>query len=750
MLNCESEPIHIPGTIQPHGFLLALLPDDVLTIAVCSANTEAFLGKAPAAILNQSFAAVFGEGVYHSFRQYLQQSMLDAAHPFVTEYEGISYNTSVHKSGSHWVLELEPFPDGSMALPDLYNQTRKFVALMNGTDSLIGLCQSIADETRMITGYDRVMIYRFDKDYNGEVIAESRREDLIPFLGQHYPHTDIPAQARELYLRNLLRMIVDVDYQPVPLFVPDTNADAGPQTLDLSVSVLRSVSPIHIEYLKNMGVQATLTISLVQNGRLWGLIACHHYSTKNLPHYTRLAAQLQGHFLTSQIDVREVEEEYRVTQTAEGHLQALLRQLTDSEGDIHPDFFKLPSLLDMVRADGVVAIYQDKIYAHGTVLPEADIVALSKWLSANAKTGTLQTNRLADIYPDATREGFPVAGMLYFALEQSRHECIIWFRAEVEKTILWAGNPEKAVMKDEAGMRLTPRKSFEKWKEVVRNQSQEWSRSEINTAASLAHALQKQFHLSHLRHEEERYRLLSEKLKSANEELSNINWIGTHDLKEPLRKIRIFGSKVLSEDAEALPASIKDAVGRMQGAATRMQALLDDILLYSRTSQGEASFETVDMNKVLDEVLSDLSEEIAEKNATIEASDLPGFPMIVFQVRQLLINLIGNALKFTSEKVTPVIRLSAQQVSGREIPDGLADDAGDYYRISIADNGIGFSNDYAERIFKVFQRLHTSSTYSGTGIGLAICRKVMENHHGFITAEGAEGKGATFQLYFPV
>ena len=184
----------------------------------------------------------------------------------------------------------------------------------------------------MITGYDRVMVYRFDEQYNGEVFAESKTEALPAFLGHHYPHSDIPAQARELYLRNLLRMIPDVAYTPVPLYTLD---DGRPEkTLDMSHSVLRSVSPIHIQYLKNMGIQATLTISLVLEGRLWGLIACHHYSPKWTPHYIRLSAQLQAHFLTSQIRVQETAEEYQRSQAIEKDLNSLLGTLTKKE-----DFF---------------------------------------------------------------------------------------------------------------------------------------------------------------------------------------------------------------------------------------------------------------------------------------------------------------------------------------------------------------------------------------------------------------------------
>ena len=739
LANCESEPIHIPGSVQPHGFLLAV--DHSMTIKFCSANAQVFTGQPAEKLLNHKLDNFFPETETTGFRNYINDLTGASVYPFVFTSNEVSYNTSVHVSGDFYVLEFEPFPDGSLSLPNLYAQTRKFISLIEGSGYLRDLCQAVAEETRSITGYDRVMIYRFDAEYNGEVLAESKRDDLQSFIDHRYPHTDIPAQARALYMSNLLRMIADVEYAPVPLLTLDTNASNT--SLDLSHSVLRSVSPIHIEYLKNMGVGATLTISLVHQNRLWGLIACHHYSPKNLPHYTRLAAQLQGHFLTSQISVLEVKEEYHLSRKVETHLKSLQELLPGN--DFIQNFHNDSHLTEIAGATGIVIVNEGVIYRNGTVPADDELRGLLHWLNENVPEGTFHTDHLAKHYPAGEKFTDSAAGIIYHTLGKGAGDCIIWFRPEVVQTINWAGDPAKAVLKGENGMRLTPRKSFDLWREVVKNRSTPWEVPYLNATASFAYALQKHILLQYLFREEERYRKLSEKLQEANEELANINWISTHDLKEPLRKIQIFGSRIVEAENYNLPESVMDSVSRMRSAAGRMQALLDDILIYTRLNTPELAYEPVDLNEVLNEVQASLNEELAQKTATIVSEHLPKINGIPFQLQQLFINLISNALKFAKKEEPSLIRIGCEQINNES-----GNYKGSFYKIAVADNGIGFDNIYASRIFEVFQRLHTVRQYNGTGIGLSICRKIMTNHHGYITAEGEPDAGATFFLYFPV
>ncbi|SEI75216.1 Bacteriophytochrome (light-regulated signal transduction histidine kinase) [Dyadobacter koreensis] len=751
LTNCESEPIHIPGSIQPHGFLLGLKADDHL-IDFCSANAEKFLELSPEKLLGKSLTEIFSEIQYDNFVTYLSEDKSNQARPFVFTFENIPYNTSVNISGVNIILELEPFPDGTLDLPNLYNQTRNFVSLMEQHSSLLELCNDIAVETRRITGYDRVMIYRFDEEYNGEVVAENKREDLVSFARQKYPHTDIPAQARELYLRSPLRMIADVYYEPVPLLTLNESGNKSNKSLDLSLSGLRSVSPIHIEYLKNMGVGATLTISLLQNNKLWGLIACHHYSPKILPHYTRLAALLQGHFLTSQISVREVAEEFQIAQASDKALLESLTLLHENEnfiGEKHTS----KSLLSLANAHGFVIYTQGKFYKNGLVPSDGELTPLMRALSEKYPNTGFHTEQLIEDFPEYERLSKYAAGVIYHSLAAGTPDGVLWMRAERPETINWAGNPHKAVVHKDGkdGLaRLSPRKSFELWLEEVKNKSAKWRKAELNSSASFTYALQKHINLHYVRAQENKNRILNEELKAANKELANLNWISTHDLKEPLRKIQIFASKVLDRENPDLSTQVKDSVERMRFAAEKMQLLIEDILTYSKTGNMEKVFEETDLNELLKKVLAELCDNVDEKNALIAASPLPALKVIPFQIHQLFVNLITNALKFSKHDVAPMITIGVDVVREDQVPSDKAHKFESYYSISFVDNGIGFEKEYEQRIFDVFQRLHPAHKYPGTGIGLAICKKIMENHAGYIVADSELGQGSRFTLFFPI
>ncbi|REA55433.1 histidine kinase [Dyadobacter luteus] len=747
LANCESEPIHIPGSIQPHGFLLGLNAE-TYSIEYCSQNTVDHIGIAPDAVLGKKLSDLFDQSQSDRFDEYADVE-IDVARPFVFTKNDIPYNTTVHQSGETLILEFEPFPDGSIGLPDLYAQTRNFVSLMEKHSHLQDLCKDIATEMRKITGYDRVMIYKFDAEYNGEVIAESKREDLNSFAGQKYPHTDIPAQARQLYIRNQLRLIADVNYTPVPLLTREKE-NVSNSSVDLSLSVLRSVSPIHLEYLRNMGVGATLTISLLQKDRLWGLIACHHYTPKILPHYTRLSALLQGHFLTSQIAVREVAEEFEVGQIVEKALSDALSLLHQNDNFIE-DYFREPSLLKVANATGFVIYYKGKLYQNGSVPEPEYLLPLLKTLSEKYPSEGLHTERILDVYEEGEKVAKYAAGFIYHSITAGTPDGILWLRKERRETITWAGNPHKAVVVNEDGVtRLSPRKSFELWMEEVKNKSTDWRKAEIHAAASFAYALQKHINLRYVKSQEQSNRVLNEELKAANKELANLNWISTHDLKEPLRKIQIFASKILDREKTDISAQVKDSVERMRFAAEKMQLLIEDILTYSKTGNMDKVYESVDLNMILTNVQDELSEIIEEKNAVIHTEVLPTLKVIPFQVHQLFVNLVSNALKFSVQDTNPVVNIQLKQVTASQIPDSKGPAQQPFYAISVQDNGIGFESEYATRIFDVFQRLHPGNKYPGTGIGLAICKKIMENHAGYVDAKSEPGDGATFTVYFPL
>lgn len=733
LTNCDQEPIHVPGKIQPHVFLLGLTRDWI--IDYCAGNISCFIDLSHTEALGNKFETVFGSTAQQSIFNYINSDTVQDVFPLEISLLGKKFQVNIHKSEDIYILEAEPQFDKQI-LGDVYTQTVQFVAQMNSTKSLKDLCSLVAQGTREITGYDRVMIYRFDEQYNGEVYAESCTKDIEPFLGLHYPHTDIPVQARELYVRNQMRLIADINYEAIPIFTIDDKLD---KSLDLSLSVLRSTSPIHVQYLKNMGVGATLTISLLHNDRLWGLIACHHYSKKNISPAVRLAAKLQGQFITSQIDIRESNDEnFNARKSVEAleHITALDLPLSE---DSLQTIIEIPELLALCNAAGVSILFRDKIYKNGLTPEEYQIIAFAG-LVQQKSDDFYTTRKVGDDFPELERcDSF--AGAVYHSLGGLNH--IIWYRPETVSEINWAGDPQKSIIKDEKG--LHPRNSFNVWKQTVKGQSAIWKQYELNAAAKYAHSLHKNIIMIMLSEEEEKYRLQSEILKEANSELENINWISTHDLQEPLRKIQMITSKLLAEKRAASADSEIDSLERVSKSALRMRELLQDILKYTRIKNTREASEKIDLNLIFESALEESSELILEKNAVIECDKLPEVIAIGFLMKQLFSNIIQNSLKYASDDRSPVIRITAS----RE-PALIKERFKAYCSwVKFSDNGIGFEQMYADSIFKVFTRLHNQQEYSGSGIGLALCKKIMQALGGAISAEGIVGQGASITIYFP-
>lgn len=738
LTNCDQEPIHIPGSIQPHGFLLGF--NDQLIVEYCSGNLEAYTGISYTTALRKHARDIFGKDVYPLFESYLQLKRDSPAAPRIFTLNNKNFNCSLHRNGELWIAEFEPQLEEQPNINAVYEQTVQFVQYMQDADTLQQLGDRVVQEVRKLTGYDRVMLYKFDKDYNGEVYAEAKKDELEPFLGLHYPHTDIPVQARQLYIKNLLRLIVDVNYTPIPVYTIDEGKE---KNLDMSFSVLRSVSPIHIQYLQNMGVGATLTISLLHQGKLWGLIACHHYGPKFIDHYTRVNAQLQGHFLTSQIDIRQTAEEYEIAREATNALEKMLNNVYEPVRNSMAQIVADQALLTLCNAAGVAIVLDNVVYKNGITPGEAEILKIAAWAGPYSRDRLFSTSSLPAVFKESELFCETTSGIIFYSLGSTKDACIIWFNPETRQVVNWAGDPEKSIEKNENG--LSPRKSFELWKQVVKCQAREWLDPELSAAANYAYALQKHLTYILLHEEENRQRQLSDQLKETNAELENINWISTHDLKEPLRKIQIFSSKLLSAEKE-LDKDAGVAFHKINESARRMQKLIEGLSVYAKTRHSTDHFETTDLQEKVDEIIRELKEEQTEKELIITASGLPKIKAVPLLVQQLFVNLINNAIKFARKETASVVEINAatQPVNypGRE-------DEGPFYKVWVKDNGIGFNPEMKEAIFKIFMRLNPLKLYEGSGIGLALCKKIMQIHNGYIEADSEPGNGALFTLYFP-
>ena len=305
LTSCEREPIHIPGRIQPHGLLLTLQEPDLI-IMQASENTLSLLSTPAQDLLGKPLGILLNPSDVDALRDACQQHSLDnnPVYLLTMQIRGgqTPFEAIVHRNQGILVLELEPAPEEAVRV-DTYALVRRAIPQIQVARSLEQMFDVVAQQVRHINGFDRVMIYQFDADGHGSVVAENKREDLEAFLGLHYPASDIPVQARKLYTLNLLRLIADVGYTPADI-VPTINPATG-ALLDMSYCVLRSVSPIHVQYLKNMGVAASMSISILRDGELWGLIACHHHAPRFVAYDVRTACEFVGQVVSLQLATKQ-------------------------------------------------------------------------------------------------------------------------------------------------------------------------------------------------------------------------------------------------------------------------------------------------------------------------------------------------------------------------------------------------------------------------------------------------------------
>lgn len=491
LTNCDQEPIHIPGLIQPHGIIL-VLQEPQLTILQVSNNTFNNLGITPQEILGKPLKNLLESELIEPIQQKMAEGLgtINPLNLFINTPKGkLFFDGIIHRCDGMLILELEPVPSKADSnFFTLYHLVQAPLAKIQKTFTLNELCQAIVEEVRKLTGFDRVMIYQFDPEDAGTVIAEAKLESLNPYLGLHYPASDIPQQARQLYALNLLRLIPDVNYQPVELIPADNPVTNQP--LDLSFSVLRSVSPIHIEYLKNMGVGASMSISLIRNQKLWGLIACHHQSPKYVNHEIRTACELLGKVMALELYSKEENEklDYRIKLNS---LQSKFVEAISQEESFVDGLLKAQTnLLDLVGAQGVVICTNENLTLIGQAPELAEIRELIKWLEKNINQDIFYTDALPKLYPAAEKFKELGSGVLALSISNIQKHYILWFRPEVIQTINWAGNPNKPVEVEQNGdLRLTPRKSFELWQETVRFKCLPWKLCEIEIALELRSAI---------------------------------------------------------------------------------------------------------------------------------------------------------------------------------------------------------------------------------------------------------------------
>ncbi|RPF71083.1 HWE histidine kinase domain-containing protein [Aurantiacibacter spongiae] len=482
LTSCDREPIHQLGLIQDFGALIAVTSD--WNVAFKSRNCHEVLGLRKPVEIGDRLADHFSAAALESLRRHAGDAgklgVVERLFGIDLDESGRPFDIAVHSTGPYNIIEIEPSDTGAGI--EYTAALRPMVERLQHTTSAKDLCEEAATQLKRFLGFDRVMVYKFHPDESGEVIAEARESHLDTFLSLRYPKTDIPQQARRLYRTNLFRIISDVNAEPVPL---EPRTALGGDPLDLSKSTLRAVSPIHIEYLQNMGVGASLSISIIVEGKLWGLFACHHYSARRLPFKQRTAAELFSQLFSLQLEIAIMAAGNAAKERARDLHDRLMSQLIG--GSSLADNLEVieNALAKLIPHDGLSAYINGEYRSRGAAPNEEEFRALVPALNTSSTSSIVHSDALADLIPKAQAFAGRVVGALIIPVSRRPRDYVTLWRRELQQTVTWAGNPEKVATIGPNGDRLTPRKSFAAWQESVSGRSADWSQEELGIAERL-------------------------------------------------------------------------------------------------------------------------------------------------------------------------------------------------------------------------------------------------------------------------
>lgn len=706
--NCDQEPIHIPGAIQPHGAMLALRMDG--TVLAHSDNFAEVTGVqvAPGVLLE---TLQLGPLIQELFAE-----ACDTGAPWTNSVETLVgeglFDVVGHIHLDVCFLEFEPRGSGIASFTKFALYAQRIISQVQLRDDVDVLLSSVTNEIRKMTGYDRVMAYRFRPDLSGEVVAEAKREDLESFLGQRYPASDIPAQARRLYIQNPIRMIANVNYQSSRL-VPGINPDTG-FPFDLSYSTLRSVSPIHCEYLSNMGVRASMSVSIVVAGKLWGLFACHHMSPKSLAHPVRMSFQVCSHVCSAMVERLEANRLNELTHQGTENRLALVRQVRESEDMVASLGAKALNVASLLPCDGAAVMLAGRMHSvDGEFAQLAEEII--DMLQATDKD-VFQTDKWP--HAQGNSAGSPYCGVLAIRFHRPHSGWVIWFRLEQVNKIKWGGKPEKSLEVGPSGPRLTPRGSFEAWEEVVRGRSAPWSETDMSIAEKLRLDL---------------VELCLNRATEIDRMRQRLIAVLGHDLRTPLQSISMAASMLSQQGPHA--SQLQEHINY---SSSRMERLITQILEMSRLQAGSG----ISVTPVQTDISSLMKNIVRETNVAY-----PGFEIQL----ELADNVVGHVDpdRYAQVAVNLLSNARHHKVHGTPVEVVLSADE-QYVRLSVANEANRLSDDQLATLFVPFKQQSSSSerNKTGLGIGLYIASAIAEAHGGKIEVQQEDGR-ISFCLMVP-
>ena len=735
LASCASEPIRVPGAIQPHGWLSASETETGRIVAY-SENWRDLVNIQPRPELARHLQATVDD-----LRPRFATAISGAGPVSIgtTTIGGRLLDATVHRAGRFDLLELEPASPQRGTQAPIYALATRFLPLLEKALSLSEIALIAATEMQALTGFGRCMVYSFDDEGHGRVLAEKMASGYESYIGHSFPATDVPAQARSLYLLNRIRVIPDANYLASSLHFVDGSLSAS--ALDLSFAQLRSVSPVHLEYMRNMGTLASMSVSIIVRGDLWGLVSCHDHQPRGLDFETRAACDHLGQLLSLQIQAKEENDAIETRRQAESLTLQIVSQMAQSDATLRSLVEVDRALLELTDATGVAVVFENECWAAGNAPGQEQILALAGWFHENGGE-VYETDNLGGT--DAPCESSPAAaGLLAISLSDVHRHAVMWFRPEIARSIRWAGEPQK--LPDEAG-RLHPRRSFRSWEEVVRGKSVPWSAGQKAGAFGLRQALIGIV----LRHVQERaatadvihrVTIAREAAERADTAKTRFLAVLSHELRTPLGAI-MSAAELLERFAD-VPAKFAGLLPMIKRNVALESRLIDDLSDLSSISAGKLNlvFEVVDVHALVMQVVDMLKQDIDKKELRIDI-DLGAADSHVkadaVRIQQVIWNVLRNAVKFTAH--AGKIRLHSE-LEGAD------------FIFNCTDNGIGIDAEALTRIFNAFEQAdgNISQRFGGMGLGLAIAAGLVRGHGGqLIASSEGRGLGATFTLRMPI
>jgi chemotaxis family two-component system sensor kinase Cph1 len=731
LINCAREPIRTPGSIQPQGFLMVIQEPELRLLQV-SENLAHWLQIDAQKLLALPFDSVVQGG--SSFVQRLGELEEDESQPYhvadvrfqMGNRADVDVAMMLHRHDGVLIAEFERPGETPSSRSNLYPLVRSFINQSRDAETVDELCERAVGIIKRLTEFGRVKSYRFDEEGNGLVNSEMADPGYPNYLGLCFPASDIPQQARELYCANRIRVIEDSDYVPSPL-IPALNPLTG-TALDLSYATLRSVSPIHLQYMRNMQTRASMSVSIVVQGKLWGLISCHHSSVFPVSFQTRTACELLGRVLSLQIETKEAQIQSARRLQIRQQIVQLLSAMADNDSVIEglravPEIF-----VNFVGANGAAVVFGNGCDLYGNTPSKEDVLALTEWLGQRDSVDVFHTDSVNRDVPQLTALPSSISGFLAVPISEIHSNYLIWFRPEQAHVVHWAGRPEKTISNFGS---LNPRQSFEQWQQLVEGFSTPWVESEIEGATELRSAVQGIV----LRKAEELAKL-SENLERSNKELESFSYSVSHDLRAPLRHIASYADLLEEMEGENMTQKGHRFLSTIAHSAKFAGTLVDNLLTFSQMGRSTVHWSEVNLSAIIAAICREMQPDLEGRTIQWKVQDLvqvQGDPAFLHLAMR---NLIANAVKYTSNRPIAVIEIAAEE---RE----------KVFIVSISDNGVGFDMQYAGKLFGIFQRLHRMEEFEGTGIGLANVKRIIERHGGEVWAQGKLDEGATFYFSLP-